>query len=152
MQEGSLFSTPSPAFIVHRFFLMTAVLSSVGWYFAVVLICISLIISYVERLFMCPLVIYMPLWKKCMFWSSAHVVIGWTVWQNFLSLFLSNWRRIALQYCVGFCHISWFSHRYMYVPPSWTSLQPPPPSHPSKLSQSTRTELPASYSNFPPAT
>ena len=34
-------------------------------------------------------------------------------------------------------------------PPSWTSLWPPTPSHPSRLSQSTRFELPASYSKFP---
>ena len=29
------------------------------------------------------------------------------------------------------------SHRYTHVPPSWTSLLPPTPSHPSGLSQST---------------
>ena len=28
-----------------------------------------------------------------------------------------NWRIVALQYCVGFCHTStWISHRYTYVP------------------------------------
>ena len=35
-------------------------------------------------------------------------------------------------------------------PPSGSSLLPPTPSHPSRLSQSTRFELPASYSKFPP--
>ena len=34
-------------------------------------------------------------------------------------------------------------------PPSGTPLPPPIPSHPSRLSQSTRFELPASYSKFP---
>ena len=34
-------------------------------------------------------------------------------------------------------------------PPSWTSLLPPTPSHPSRLSQSTRCELPVSYNKFP---
>ena len=34
-------------------------------------------------------------------------------------------------------------------PPSWTSLPPTTPSHPSKLSQSTRFGLPVSYSKFP---
>ena len=34
-------------------------------------------------------------------------------------------------------------------PPSWTSLLPPTPSHPSRLSMSTGFELPASYSKFP---
>ena len=44
----------------------------------------------------------------------------------FLILFF-NWRIIALQYCVSFCHTSaLISHRYTYVP----SLQNlPPPSH-----------------------
>ena len=33
-----------------------------------------------------------------------------------------NWRIITLQYCDGFYHTSsWISHRYICVPPSWTS-------------------------------
>ena len=36
-------------------------------------------------------------------------------------------------------------------PPSWTSVPSPTSSHPSRLSQSTRFELPASYSKFPQA-
>ena len=33
------------------------------------------------------------------------------------NLFIFNWRIIALQYCVGFCHTStWIIHRYTYVP------------------------------------
>ena len=40
-----------------------------------------------------------------------------------LTLFIFNWRIIALQDCVGFCHTSaWISHRYTYVP----SLRPLP--------------------------
>ena len=34
-------------------------------------------------------------------------------------------------------------------PPSWTSLPSPTPSHPSRFSQSTKFELPASYSKIP---
>ena len=33
-----------------------------------------------------------------------------------LNLFIFTWKIIALQYCVGFCHIStWIGQRYMYV-------------------------------------
>ena len=34
-----------------------------------------------------------------------------------------NWKIIALQYCVDFCHITtWIRHRYIYMaPPSWAS-------------------------------
>ena len=42
--------------------------------------------------------------------------------------FFFNWRIIALQYCVGFCHMSvWISHRYTFVPSLWHL---PPTSHP----------------------
>ena len=48
---------------------------------------------------------------------------------NFLkNVFVFNWKIIALQYCVGFCHTStWISHRYTYVP---SLLNFPPTSHP----------------------
>ena len=33
-----------------------------------------------------------------------------------VNLFIFNWRIVALQYCVGFCHTAtWISHRYTYV-------------------------------------
>ena len=36
---------------------------------------------------------------------------------HFLFSFIFNWKIIAVQYCVGFCHTSsWISHRYTHVP------------------------------------
>ena len=87
--KRAAFSPHPLQYVLFEDFLVMATLTSVRWYFIVVLFCILLIIRDVEHLFLCLLAIYISSLKKCLFRCSAHlfdwvVFQYWTAWAVFM--------------------------------------------------------------------
>ena len=74
MWEGSLLSTPFPAFVIHGL-LMMAILTNVGvkWYCIIILICIYQVMKNLQHLLICPLAIWNILFMfKLVRWSKKY--------------------------------------------------------------------------------